>query len=90
MEMCLLEEMLCNDFYIQEDELYVKPAGSRNSLQNIEQVMILFDDGDELILRDGAVTVQIQPVEQLLGLRLVRLASDHLVDSEDCSVLFLI
>ena len=50
--------------------------------------MILFDDGDELILRDGAVTVQIQPVEQLLSLRLVRLASNHLVDSEDCSVLF--
>ena len=48
--------------------------------------MILFDDGDELILRDGAVTVQIQPVEQLLGLVLVRLASYHLVHSEDCSV----
>ena len=48
--------------------------------------MILFDDGDELILRDGAVTVQIQPVEQLLGLGLVGLASHHLVHSEDCSV----
>ena len=48
--------------------------------------MILFDDGDELILRDGAVTVQIQPVEQLLGLGLVRLAAHHLVHGEDCSV----
>ena len=45
--------------------------------------MVLFDDGDELILRDGAVTVQIQPVEQLLGLGLVRLAAHHLVHSED-------
>ena len=45
--------------------------------------MILFDDGDELVLRDGPVRVEVQPIEQLLRLGLVCLGPDHLVHSED-------
>ena len=55
-----------------------------NFLQNIEQVVILFDDGDELLLRDGPIRVQVKPVEELLRLGLVGLRPDHLVHSEDC------
>ena len=46
--------------------------------------MILFDDGDELLLRDGPIRVQVKPIEELLRLGLVGLRPDHLVHSEDC------
>ena len=45
--------------------------------------MILFDDRDELLLRDRPIRVEVKPVEQLLCLGLVGFGPDHLVHSED-------
>ena len=58
---------------------------SWNFLQNIEQVVILFDDRDELLLRDRPIRVEVKPVEQLLCLGLVGFGPDHLVHGEYCS-----
>ena len=56
---------------------------SSSVLEHVEQVLVLLDDGDELLLRDGAIRVLVQLLEQLLSLGHVCRSAHHLVHSED-------
>jgi hypothetical protein len=46
--------------------------------------MIMFDNGDELLLRDVTVRVLVQLEEQLLSFGHVCWATNHLIHSKNC------
>ena len=52
-------------------------------LQNIEQLMILFNDIYELLLRNFTVTVFIQPGEQFVSLGCVGRSPNHFIHGVD-------
>ena len=54
-------------------------------LENVQQIMISFDNGDKFFLRNVTIRVLIQLQEQLLSFVDIGLASNHFIDSKNGS-----